>query len=131
GFRDAGNAQRGRSRTEAKSQYITTLIETMHRYASTTREGRELISELEFVWDQIKSNTSSSSSSPVQAMGIPARLQSHANYESIGQRISRADGSGLLRDSRLRVLSPVSQPEGDMGRRNYDAVEEGNEEREE
>lgn len=33
---DAWHAQRGISRTEAKRRYIEALIETMHRYASTT-----------------------------------------------------------------------------------------------
>lgn len=33
---DAWNAQRGTSRTEAKRRYIEALIETMHKYASTT-----------------------------------------------------------------------------------------------
>lgn len=33
---DAWDAQRGVSRTEAKKRYIEALIETMHRYASTT-----------------------------------------------------------------------------------------------
>jgi acyl-CoA-binding protein len=32
---DAWNAQKGLSRTEAKSRYIEALIETMHRYANT------------------------------------------------------------------------------------------------
>lgn len=33
---DAWDAQRGASRTEAKRRYIEALIETMHKYASTT-----------------------------------------------------------------------------------------------
>lgn len=33
---DAWYAQRGSSRTEAKRRYIEALIETMHKYASTT-----------------------------------------------------------------------------------------------
>lgn len=33
---DAWDAQKGVSRTEAKRRYIEALIETMHRYASTT-----------------------------------------------------------------------------------------------
>ena len=33
---DAWDAQRGISRTEAKRRYIEALIETMHKYASTT-----------------------------------------------------------------------------------------------
>jgi acyl-CoA-binding protein len=33
---DAWDAQKGVSRTEAKRRYIEALIETMHKYASTT-----------------------------------------------------------------------------------------------
>lgn len=33
---DAWDAQKGISRTEAKRRYISCLIETMHKYASTT-----------------------------------------------------------------------------------------------
>ncbi|CAG8285551.1 unnamed protein product [Penicillium salamii] len=111
---DAWYAQRDLSRTEAKRRYISTLIDTMHQYASHTSEARELVAELEFVWDQIKYNvSSSSSSSPLNAVGVPPL--SRSAYGSIGGRLAeeyeserpRRDG----RDSRLRVLSPVSQPE--------------------
>ena len=44
---------------EAKRRYINKLIETMHQYASRSPEARELIAELEFVWEQVKSNVSS------------------------------------------------------------------------
>ncbi|KAH7021087.1 acyl CoA binding protein-domain-containing protein [Microdochium trichocladiopsis] len=57
---DAWSAQHGLSRTEAKKRYIEALIDTMHRHA-TTPDARELVSELEFVWNQIKNNTSSPS----------------------------------------------------------------------
>lgn len=120
--RDAWYAQRGLSRTEAKRRYISTLVDTMHRYASQTSEARELVSELEFVWDQIKFNaSSSSSSSPIHNVGVPPL--SGSAYGSIGGRLARSaadyERSDLRadtsrrggRDSRLRVLSPVSQPE--------------------
>ncbi|KAJ5771402.1 uncharacterized protein N7511_003453 [Penicillium nucicola] len=119
--RDAWYAQRDTSRTEAKRRYISTLIDTMHQYASQTPEARELVSELEFVWDQIKFNaSSSSSSSPLNNVGVPPL--SRSAYGSIGSRLAqstedyerpdrRANGSRRDRDSRLRVLSPVSQPE--------------------
>ncbi|RHZ64285.1 putative GABA permease [Aspergillus thermomutatus] len=134
---DAWYAQRGLSRTEAKRRYISTLIDTMHRYASQTPEARELVAELEFVWDQIKSNTSSSSSSsPVQNVGVPRLPQ--PNYASIGGRLARPnyeDRIAMARDdhshgrnhgdSRLRVLSPVSQPDGLYQRRgNMDVADE-------
>lgn len=50
---DAWYACAGMSRTQAKREYISTLIETMKEYASGTAESRELIGELEFVWNQI------------------------------------------------------------------------------
>lgn len=117
--RDAWYAQRGLSRTEAKRRYISTLIDTMHEYASQTPEARELVSELEFVWDQIKYNASSSaSSSPLNAVGVPRHPGS--SYDSIGGRLAQSPedydrlgfrGDDSRHDSRLRVLSPVSQPE--------------------
>lgn len=77
----------------------------MHKYASTTPDARELVSELEFVWDQIKSNpSSSSSSSPLQTLGIPPHLQQQPSYASIG-----GGGAQGVEQDRLRVLSPVSQ----------------------
>jgi hypothetical protein len=92
----------------------------MHEYASQTPEARELVSELEFVWDQIKYNASSSSGSgPLNNVGVPPL--SRSAYGSIGSRLAqpeeyerpdrRTDTSRRDRDSRLRVLSPVSQPE--------------------
>ncbi|KAF7113631.1 hypothetical protein CNMCM5793_002987 [Aspergillus hiratsukae] len=134
---DAWYAQRGLSRTEAKRRYISTLIDTMHRYASQTPEARELVAELEFVWDQIKSNTSSSSSSsPMQNVGVPPLPQ--PSYASIGGRLARPLYEDIIAtardnhshernrgDSRLRVLSPVSQPDELYERRgNMDAVDQ-------
>ncbi|KAB8218570.1 hypothetical protein BDV33DRAFT_192676 [Aspergillus novoparasiticus] len=138
---DAWFAQRGLSRTEAKRRYISTLIETMHRYASQTPEARELVSELEFVWDQVKMNTSvssASSGSPVQAVAPPLS-HSQPSYASIGDRLARSDYEHLVAtargNSRLRVLSPVSQPEevfqrrrGSLGDRGQDEDEEEEEE---
>ncbi|KAI9791248.1 MAG: hypothetical protein M1833_001561 [Piccolia ochrophora] len=91
---DAWNQQRGLSKTESKRRYITTLIETMHKYASTTPDARELVSELEFVWDQIKSNAASSnSSSPQQPYNRPVS-QTRATNPA---------------DPPLRLLSPTSE----------------------
>lgn len=154
--RDAWFAQRGVSRTEAKRRYISTLIETMHRYASQTSEARELVAELEFVWDQIKTNTAhmplSSPSSPesgshgmshTQRVGVPplsppevrqSQLQAYSQsrllqqqqqqqqqrgYANIGGRLAQpyedmvaiATANNGRESSRLRVLSPVSQPD--------------------
>ncbi|KAI9792752.1 MAG: hypothetical protein M1835_007663 [Candelina submexicana] len=97
---DAWHQQKGLSRTEAKRRYISTLIETMHKYASTTPDARELVSELEFVWDQIKSNTaSSSSSSPMHNSALQGQLP--PTYPSA------SDGGPM------RILRPTSQGEDD------------------
>ena len=106
--RDAWSSNHSLSRTEAKRRYITTLIDTMHKYASTTPEARDLVAELEFVWDQIKSNpASSSASSPGQRIGAVAESgqQQGMSYASLGpEQQSRGEV-----DSRgLRVLRPVS-----------------------
>ncbi|QFZ27616.1 putative autophagy-related protein [Clavispora lusitaniae] len=51
---DAWKQEEGLSRTEAKRRYISCLIETMRVHASGTPEARELLAELEYLWDQIK-----------------------------------------------------------------------------
>ncbi|KAI8623527.1 acyl CoA binding family protein [Xylariaceae sp. FL1651] len=92
---DAWNAQSGLSRTEAKSRYIEALIETMHRFAKTP-DALELVAELEFVWNQIKNNTpSSSNSSPKDRASFiePRRFQ---------QPVSGTEGP-------MKVLSPMSE----------------------
>ncbi|RDW88101.1 hypothetical protein BP6252_00133 [Coleophoma cylindrospora] len=99
---DAWDAQRGVSRTEAKRRYIEALIETMHKYASTTavgfRDARELVAELEFVWDQIKNNSASSSgSSP--GRGVPAYTTQPRQFQPA---LPGTEGP-------MRVISPMSQ----------------------
>ena len=90
---DAWKQQNGISRTEAKRRYITTLINTMHSYASPSPDSRELVAELEFVWDQVKSNVPSSPSSSS----------------------SRHLDDDVDDDNRpLRVVSPMSQSERDL-----------------
>lgn len=54
---DAWKREEGVSKTEAKRQYILYLINTMRVYASGTSEARELLNELEYLWDQIKDLT--------------------------------------------------------------------------
>lgn len=80
----------------------------MHAYASTTPEARDLVAELEFVWDQIKSDpaSSSSASSPDQ--------KAQAGYEG---RASQRPEKG-----ELKLLRPASEP---------DEAEDGDEEEEE
>lgn len=110
-FRDAWHAHNGLSRTEAKRRYISTLIETMHKYATTTPEARELVAELEFVWDQIKSNSvSSSSTSPGQLGKRGSNSGVDQSYINPNQRLS---GEESTTAAGLRVLRPVSDGDED------------------
>jgi len=68
----------------------------MHAYASTTPEARELVAELEFVWDQIKSNPASASSA------------SSPDQRAQGSYNSRA--SQRPEEGQLRILHPLSEP---------------------
>lgn len=124
---DAWKANERLSRTEAKRRYIEKLIETMHAYASGTDEAKDLVEELEFVWDQIKSNSQHSSSersSPLQNMERSGYLQNSSSGNGEGGVSSTAaamDNLGVRsvgagRNAGLRVLSPVSQADEEEAR---------------
>jgi hypothetical protein len=94
----------------------------MRKYASTSPDSKELVDELEFVWDQVKTNVSSSnSSSPVQthsAQGIN-RLESPPpaapSFSFLNRTIRRVGGNAVTspkkpsQDLRLSTQSPLSQ----------------------
>jgi hypothetical protein len=101
--RDAWKQQNNISRTEAKRRYITTLIDTMHQYASPSLDSRELVAELEFVWDQVKSNIDSSSYS---SQDSPPR-KSQGSGKGKGRAVEE-DKDG---DEPLQIRSPMSQSE--------------------
>lgn len=111
---DAWKANEGLTRTEAKRRYIEKLIETMHKYASTTTEAKELVEELEFVWDQIKNNSQHSSSersSPLQHIERSGYLQHNGSSGAgIGSSAAALEGMGK-KEGELKVLSPMSQSE--------------------
>ena len=95
----------------------------MHKYASSTSEARDLVAELEFVWDQIKSNSvSSSSSSPGQNLGLSGSLPHQSTYTST------ARGGNLMREGTdgngLRVLRPISDGDEDEDNHNDEEDEE-------
>ncbi|KAL0258674.1 hypothetical protein SLS55_006175 [Diplodia seriata] len=86
----------------AKRRYITTLIDTMHKYASPSPDARELVAELEFVWDQVKSNVpSSSSSSPHQTLGMP----SYPGLNLSGEEHEYPPPQ--IQASQMRILTPA------------------------
>lgn len=91
----------------------------MHQYASTTREARELVAELEFVWDQIKSNSVSSASSPGRNQNFIPPAQSTMpiplGAEPIRAREVADSGDG---GGGLRLLQPFAvdaEQESDNG----------------
>lgn len=67
----------------------------MHKYASSTPEARELVAELEFVWDQVKANSDASGSG-------------NSSGQSYGRSEEERKG-----DEALRVLRPASQEDGE------------------
>ncbi|KAI0205652.1 acyl-CoA binding protein [Astrocystis sublimbata] len=110
---DAWNTQSGLSRTEAKRRYVEALIDTMHRYANTP-DASELVAELEFVWNQIKNNSpSSSNSSP----------KGHSSSAPDSRRF-RHPVSGT--DGPMKILSPMS--EDDSAEQKYRDQEEDEDE---
>lgn len=100
----------------------------MHKYASTTPESRELVAELEFVWDQIKANyissaLSSSSIPQHHSSALPItqsqrqqqqqkqyRPRIHTSSAGVepGRRIENIGGRG----EDLQILSPTGLDHG-------------------
>lgn len=99
---DAWNSQKGISRTEAKRRYVEALIETMHKYASTPN-ALELVAELEFVWNQVKSNSPSAAGSSSEQSGAGQ-----------GEQRSGIGGGVITSPVTRRFLSPLSGSEGPM-----------------
>jgi len=93
----------------------------MHKYASSSAESRELVSELEFVWDQVKSNVpSSSSSSPQRTFGLLGDMNRHSappQYGGFtpGNRSFHQEHRNEKRNSSdpIRIVSPLSQSQED------------------
>ncbi|KAL8808984.1 MAG: hypothetical protein Q9200_003827 [Gallowayella weberi] len=111
---DAWHANATLSRTAAKRAYISTLIDTMHEYASSTPEARELVAELEFVWDQIKNNSNATSSESLPR-GAGPDSQLGMSYTSLdGSRRRAVEDEGGGRSGGLRMLRPVSEGDDEI-----------------
>ncbi|KAL2017801.1 hypothetical protein VTK56DRAFT_1664 [Thermocarpiscus australiensis] len=99
---DAWNSQKGLSRTEAKRRYVEALIETMHKYANTPN-ALELVAELEFVWNQVKSNSPSlAESSSGQSAAGGGDQRSGGGVRHFQTPLSGSEGP-------MKVLSPMSE----------------------
>ncbi|KKA30098.1 hypothetical protein TD95_003052 [Thielaviopsis punctulata] len=107
---DAWNSQKSLSRTEAKRKYVEALIEILNRYATTT-SGKELVSELEFVWDQVKNNAPSLSDT-APFVDSQQLLPIEADDEAVA-----ADSSEPMPLKVLRPMSEVDEAERQSERR--------------
>ncbi|KAF2219354.1 acyl CoA binding protein-domain-containing protein [Elsinoe ampelina] len=119
---DAWNANAGISRTEAKKRYIEHLIRTMHAYATTTPEARELVGELEFVWDQVKGNSPGVNTS--ESSGSGGRYLPGGGAQGKGLREVEPEGQEEEDEEREEFVdAPVSQ----FGEQEGEGVEKGEE----
>lgn len=111
---DAWKANETISKTEAKRRYIEKLIDTMQKYASQSDESRQLVEELEFVWEQVRSNSQPSGSdhsSPLHNLERSAYIHSDGQEHSQGLANSAAALGNIIGTQDMRVMSPVSAPE--------------------
>ena len=94
----------------------------MHRYATTTPEARELVAELEFVWDQIKEGSSPGSGRSVERV-VRRRRRGETDDDEDGE--TDAGNFRRMEGRRgLKVLRPMSDEGGDEAEDN-DEGEEG------
>ncbi|RCK64412.1 Autophagy-related protein 37 [Candida viswanathii] len=89
---DAWKREEGISKTEAKKRYISYLIETMRVYASGTLEARELLSELEYLWDQIKDLPSSDEEAD-HNIPLPSRSPTFSQTDRMSNRTPSLTGA--------------------------------------
>ncbi|KAH0078220.1 hypothetical protein KCU96_g13458, partial [Aureobasidium melanogenum] len=84
----------------------------MHEYASATPEARELVAELEFVWDQVRNNSNPSGSSEASS---PLRVlhEQRSSYPGMVSSSAAAFADDDVASRPLRILSPVSQADED------------------
>ncbi|KAK9364275.1 acyl CoA binding protein-domain-containing protein [Lipomyces starkeyi] len=107
---DAWYSQRGLRKTDAKRRYIPFLLDTMRKYASSSPESRELISELQFLWDQVKDLQDVETESPPSPSSI--LLQNQPKYPSTAS-FSRVNGTTSIRLTETSaVAAKASREEG-------------------
>ncbi|KAI5949474.1 hypothetical protein KGF57_004684 [Candida theae] len=90
---DAWKREEGLPKTEAKKRYIAFLIETMKVYASGTHEARELLNELEYLWDQIKDLPASDEEND-NNLQFPSNAPSFSQTDRLSNRTPSIGGYG-------------------------------------
>ncbi|KAG5419329.1 hypothetical protein I9W82_003096 [Candida metapsilosis] len=90
---DAWKREEGLPKTEAKKRYIAFLIETMKVYASGTHEARELLNELEYLWEQIKDLPVSDDEND-NNLQFPSNAPSFSHTDRLSNRTPSIGGYG-------------------------------------
>lgn len=127
---EAWAACAGLARTRAKTRYIDALLATMHAYASGTSDSRALVAELEFVWEQVRSNMRTDVGVEGGGSGSgAAEARRESRSPARGRRRpslpgSRGAGTSKRTDSGLRLLRPMSEADVEEEREFAEAPEE-------
>ena len=88
----------------------------MHKYASATSEARELVAELEFVWDQIRSNVPSThgrSHRSHHSHHSLHSLHSHHSLHSLHSHHSRHSDDDGDDEEDLGIIAPNAADDSD------------------
>ncbi|KAK9491159.1 acyl CoA binding protein-domain-containing protein [Lipomyces doorenjongii] len=114
---DAWYSQRGLRKTDAKRRYIPFLLDTMRKYASSTPESRELISELQFLWDQVKDLQDVETESPPSPSSILLQNQpkhpSTASFSRVNETTSIRLTEGSAVAAKAESNEVVEEGSGD------------------
>ncbi|ODV84414.1 hypothetical protein CANARDRAFT_24184 [[Candida] arabinofermentans NRRL YB-2248] len=104
---DAWKMEEGLSKTEAKRGYISYLIETMKSHANDSIEARELLGDLEYLWDQVKdqSPTITDNQHGMHDIGSVGGSSLMGRAESPALSLYRLASSG----SNTNIIRPVSR----------------------
>ena len=101
---DAWKREQGLSKTEAKKRYVSYLIETMRVYASGTLEARELLNELEYLWEQIKDLPSSDEETDHHHIPLPSRSPTFSQTDRFSNRTPSITGARTTGTSNLNNI---------------------------
>ena len=97
----------------------------MHKYAYNTPEARELVAELEFVWDQVKANSNPSSGSSYKDGPTKQRERSLRREVPDTDPPEYQEQQENIDVRGLRLLRPASEDDDENEASNDDEGEEG------
>ncbi|KAG7902392.1 hypothetical protein KL935_001300 [Ogataea polymorpha] len=112
---DAWKLEEGLSKTDAKKQYISYLIDTMRSHANESVEARELLSELEYLWDQVKDQQVSPTLGEFHH-DVPLSTRAQSPALSLYRLTSSGSHANLVRPvSRLSMTSVPAEKQSAQG----------------